>query len=280
MSAGPDRGQFFSSGKPANSHRGKLIPTKRGHGCDICGDTTGACREERNGDLRLCATQGDSLRKGEVVLGSNGSNWRFSHKDKGQGRWCVFYPDRGDSKPTQRHIPFRKQKPSVTRLHVEQRDTAYRLVLERQSLHIEDAEDLFRRGFNADQISTMGVKALKSGLRFKEAPIGLPGFSCGTYIGDTGATFIGAADGNFASSPRQLQTVLGHTEGQDRILLPDGDAIYNPDVLTSYQRLYESKAIQPSPMGVAVAATMGEGQARSTKSWVSVQAQAKKHSDS
>ena len=51
---------------------------------------------------------------------------------------------------------------------------------------------------------------------------------------DTSATFIGAAGGNFASSPNQLRTVLGHTEGQDRILLPDGDAIYNPDVLTSY----------------------------------------------
>ena len=33
--------------------------------------------------------------------------------------------------------------------------------------------------------------------------------------------------------------MLGRTEGQDRILLPDGDAIYSPDVLISYQRLDE-----------------------------------------
>ena len=301
----PTGGQFSSIGKPAGSHRGNLIPTRKRNPCDICGDTKGLCREERNGDRRLCATQGDSLRKDEVVLGANGSRWRFARKDKSQGRWGVFYPDRGDSQPVQRRMPLPKTTPAVTRVPVDQRNTAYRLLLERQSIHVEDAEDLFRRGLTADQINTMGAKTLKAGMRFKEAPIGLPGFKCGTYIGETGyfiptfdwdgritggqvrprggkykwlpnchidgdelplqilkgdpskpvyfgesvgakvwighfqtgATFIGAAGGNFASSPRQLKTVLGHTKGQEHILLPDGDAIYNPDVLASYQRL-------------------------------------------
>ena len=59
-------------------------------------------------------------------------------------------------------MPLPKTKPAITSLPIEQRDTAYRLQLERQSLHLEDAEDLIRRGVNADQINTMGVKTLHS----------------------------------------------------------------------------------------------------------------------
>jgi hypothetical protein len=41
-----------------------------------------------------------------------------------------------------------------------------------------------------------------------------------------------------------------------------------------------ANAIHPKPMGVAAAATMGDGHARSTSNCVRVQAQARKHRDS
>ena len=106
----------------------------------------------------MCATQGDSLRNGEVIVGSNGARWRFSRKDRSQGRWGVFYPDRGDSRPVQCQLSFPKRQRSVTRLPVYQRDTPYRLLLERQPLQVEDAEDLFRRGFTPEKRIRMRVK--------------------------------------------------------------------------------------------------------------------------
>ena len=55
----------------------------------------------------------------------------------------------------------------------------------------------------------------------------------------TGATVVGAAGGNFASSPSQLREVQERTQGQPRVLLPDGDSIYNQHVLNQYLRLVE-----------------------------------------
>ena len=125
----------------------------------------------------------------EVVLGANGSNWRFSRKDQGtRALGCLLPRSQGDSQA--RSTADATAENETSRNPTARRTTALiRLSAAAgfgSPFTLEDAEDLFRRGFNADQINTMGVKTLKSGLRFKEAPIGLPGFSCGTYIGDTG----------------------------------------------------------------------------------------------
>ena len=55
----------------------------------------------------------------------------------------------------------------------------------------------------------------------------------------TGATVIGAAGGNFAASPSQVQELQQLTTGQQWVLLPDGGSIYNQHVLTQYRRIDE-----------------------------------------
>jgi hypothetical protein len=187
---------------------------------------------------------------------------------------------------------------------VPQRHAAFTLLLDPLSLHADDAADLIRRGFTADQISLMGAKTFHQGLRFNDAPLGLPGFSRRRFTGatgyvvpihnwegqivgaqirprggkytwlhgcklpcgemplqilkgdpskpvfwiegtaakpwmvhlQTGATVIGIAGGCF-NSPIQIAEILRNTAAQPQVLLPDGDAISNRHVLTSYGKL-------------------------------------------
>jgi hypothetical protein len=293
-----DRVQFKSTRQPAESNRGRLIPTKKRNPCVICGDTSGDCREKQYDELRLCAHQGDLLRLKESVLGADGGRWTlFKRAD----RWNAFAPSKDRNATVQAIQPTFISKPSVTRLSVEQRHQAFTLLAKRLSLQTDDAADLLRRGFTADQIHQIGAKTLRQGQRFPEAPLGLPGFenrrftSATGYIvftrdwngqitggqirprgekyrwlqncqlpsgelplqvlkGDptkpvfviegigakpwwvhlqTGATVIGIAGGCW-NSPFQIEQLLQVTQGQQWILLPDGDSIYNQHVLNSY----------------------------------------------
>lgn len=54
-----------------------------------------------------------------------------------------------------------------------------------------------------------------------------------------GQSFIGAAGGNFASSPKQLTEWLARLNPSELILCPDAGAIANPSVMRSYTALYE-----------------------------------------
>ena len=247
----------------------------------------------------LCARQGDSLRKSDSITGADGGVWTL-HK-RGD-LWNTFAPER--AKTTRNRAPVSTPvvtPPAPSKASIEARHQAFTLLLERQSLHTEDAADLTRRGFTHKQIQQMGAKTLRQGLKFPEAPIGLPGFCSGRFAdttgylvvthdwegritggqlrprgekyrwlkgshlpcgelplqvlrGDpakpvfviegtaakpwmvhlqTGATVIGIAGGCW-NSPIQIQHLKAMTPGQEWILLPDGDAIYNHQVLNSY----------------------------------------------
>lgn len=298
----PNRVQFGQLSNRAGQTSGRLIPTRRGNPCAICGDTSGDCREKQYDDLRLCAHQGDLIRLKDTIHGADGGRWTlFKRSD----RWNAFAPARDAKTAIRTSAPTFTPKPSVTRLSVQQRHQAFTLLAERLSLHANDADDLLRRGFTADQIQQIGAKTIHQGLRFNEAPMGLPGFENRRFVsqtgyvvfthnwhgqitggqirprgekyrwlqnvhlptgelplqilkGDpnqpvfwvegigakpwwvhlqTGATVIGAAGGNFASSPLQVTEVLQFTAGQQQILLPDGDSLSNDGVLIQYRRL-------------------------------------------
>ena len=303
-------------GKPAKSNPGKPIPSSKRNPCPICGDHSGDCRWFHHDDLVLCRSQGHSLRKGESILGADGGSWTYWKRGD---LWNTFAPTRIKTARVREVRPSLPVTPAPVRLDTDSRHQAFTTLLQQQSLHIEDAADLIRRGFTHDQIQRMGAKTLKQGLRFKAAPLGLPGFSSGIHNGETGylvptrdwdwringgqlkprngggyrwlagchlassnelplqiipgdpkqpvlfvegtgpkpwmvhfmtgATVIGAAGGNFTSSPTQLHQTLHQTKNQPRVLLPDGESIYNHHVLDSYKKLAEFLTDGPSEIG-------------------------------
>ncbi len=303
-------------GKPAKSNPGKPIPSSKRNPCPICGDHSGDCRWFHHDDLVLCRSQGHSLRKGESILGADGGSWTYWKRGD---LWNTFAPTRVKTARVREVRPSLPITPAPVGLDTDSRHQAFTTLLQQQSLHIEDAADLIRRGFTHDQIQRMGAKTLKQGLRFKAAPLGLPGFSSGIHNcetgylvptrdwdgringgqlkprngggyrwlagchlassnelplqiipGDpkqpflfvegtgpkpwmvhfmTGATVIGAAGGNFTSSPTQLHQTLHQTKNQLRVLLPDGESIYNHHVLDSYKKLAEFLTDGPSEIG-------------------------------
>ena len=169
-----DRAQKDSNCQPPKQNSGKLIPTKKRNPCPICGDTSGRCRTKRGDAIVLCARQGDSLRKSDSITGADGGGWTL-HK-RGD-LWNTFAPER--AKTTRFRAPASTPvvtAPAPSRASIEARHQAFTLLLERQSLHTDDAADLTRRGFTHEQIQQMGAKTLRQGLRFPEAPLGLPGF--------------------------------------------------------------------------------------------------------
>ena len=54
-----------------------------------------------------------------------------------------------------------------------------------------------------------------------------------------GKSFLGAAGGNFTSSPEQIQEAIARIQPRRLILCPDAGAIDNPHVVRQYQKLYE-----------------------------------------
>ena len=68
---------------------------------------------------------------------------------------------------------------SIPSASIQARHQAFTLLLERQSLHTDDAADLTSRRFTHEQIQQMGAKTLRQGLKLPEAPLGLPGFCSG-----------------------------------------------------------------------------------------------------
>ena len=296
-----DRVQFGQLSYGAQSNQGKLIATSKRRPCAVCADTRGDCRYRSDDPLVLCAHQGDLLRLKDSILGADGS--RYTLFKRGD-RWQSFAPTRDRSTPVSRVLSTPKPSHPVTSIGVPQRHAAFSLLLDRLSLHAEDAADLLRRGFTADQIRQMGAKTLRQGQRFSDIPLGLPGFSQRRFTGGTGyivpilnwdghivgaqirprsgkytwlqnchlpsgelplqilkgdptkpvfwvegtaakpwmvhlltgATVIGIAGGCF-DSPLQIAPILQFTAGQQQILLPDGDAIYNANVLNQYRKL-------------------------------------------
>jgi hypothetical protein len=52
-------------------------------------------------------------------------------------------------------------------------------------------------------------------------------------------SFIGAAGGNFASSPQQVKEAIMRIQPRRLILCPDAGAVKNPNVMGQYQRLHQ-----------------------------------------
>ena len=145
----------------------KITPTRRGNPCVICDDTSGKCREHRDGEIFLCMIYADT-RLGEIQNGykcikaSKGGNWSTFKLDNSQ-EWIEQQRLEWQAQNRQRRQQQAKEDEGRQRrsLSAVERDKQYRELLKSLTLHSDDRADLVRRGFTHEQIELSGFKSVE-----------------------------------------------------------------------------------------------------------------------
>ncbi len=167
----------------------KFIPTRKGNPCVVCDDTSGKCREHRDGEIHLCMTYADA-RLGKIQNGfkcvkvANGGNWASFKLDNSQ-EWTEQQRIKWQARNQKRRQLQAKEQEQRRRrsLSAIERDKQYQKLLAQLTLHPDDRADLVRRGFTHEQIELSGFKSIERYQRlqsqFSEL---LPGVSRGERL--------------------------------------------------------------------------------------------------
>jgi hypothetical protein len=147
---------------------GNFTPTRRENPCPICENTSGKCREHRDGEIYLCMSFADAG-LGEIQNGhkcikpANGGNWATFKLDNTK-EWTE--QQRLEWKCENQRRQQQKAKEDEARrrrsLSAVERDQQYRALLTELTLHPDDRADLVRRGFSHKQIELSGFKSVES----------------------------------------------------------------------------------------------------------------------
>ncbi len=145
----------------------KFTSTRRGNPCPICEDTSGKCREHRDGEIFLCMTYADA-RLGEIQSGykclkeAKSGNWASFKLDNTQD-WSDQQRLDWQVRNEQRRLAQAKEDGERRRrsLSAVERDKQYQELLGSLTLHSDDRADLVRRGFTHEQIELSGLSQLR-----------------------------------------------------------------------------------------------------------------------
>ena len=163
-----------------------FISTKKGNPCQICGDTSGKCREHNDGEILLCMTFADS-RFGEIQNGfkciktDTGKGWSTWKIDNSQ-EWTEQQRQEWQQRQQERRIEQATwDKARAKRsLSEQERHEQYTELLNELTLHPDDRANLIERGFTNKQIELSGFKSVDNWqkLRGKYSSL-LPGMGIG-----------------------------------------------------------------------------------------------------
>ncbi|XGW00856.1 MAG: hypothetical protein ACAF41_33300 (plasmid) [Leptolyngbya sp. BL-A-14] len=171
-----------------------FTPTRQGNSCQLCGDTTGKCRETPS--LYLCMSFTDALDTPPsfTFLGRT--------KDHLWGKWVL---DQGQDWNEDQRAAWRRERQQrqvaraqaeaqrqATALSAIERERYYTQLLEQLSLHPADRADLSARGLDEVQIQAWGVKSVAPWQRLDHTlPHTLPGVNLnGDQLNVAGAGFL------------------------------------------------------------------------------------------
>jgi len=157
----------------STSNRSNLVATRRNNPCQICGDTTGKCRESTNGELALCVKPPEGFDLSRFKLDVT-------------GRWYsipiaaleVDYQPREYQARERVAKPIEKESLSVSEI-----DTIYRGLIEKIGLSKIDKNKINARGIEVTDYPSFSVAREKLNLKVNSL---FPGVKDGylTYYGD------------------------------------------------------------------------------------------------
>jgi hypothetical protein len=146
---------------------GKFTPTNRHNPCPICDDTSGKCRQHRDGELHLCIIYADA-RLGEI------RNGHKCVKEAKAGNWASFKSDNTQEWTEQQRLEWKASNEQRRQLQAredderrrrslspQERHDQYTQLLSELILHPDDRADLVRRGFTNEEIDLAGFKSIE-----------------------------------------------------------------------------------------------------------------------
>ncbi len=215
---------------------GKFTPTNRHNPCPICEDTSGKCRQHRDGELHLCMTYADA-RLGEI------HNGHKCVKQAKAGNWACFKIDNTQEWSEQQRLEWQIRNQQRRQLQAKedgerrrrslsekQRHEQYTRLLGELSLHPDDRADLVRRGFAHEEIELAGFKSIQRYQRLQSRYSELlPGISRGDrlIIADEGYLCpVRNADGLIVACQVRLRTLPTTETNRYRWLSGNGQTLH------------------------------------------------------
>ena len=215
----------------------KFTPTRRGNPCGICEDTSGKCREHRDGELHLCMSFADA-RLGEIQNGykcikpAKGGNWATFKFDNSQ-EWSEQERLEWQQRNQQRQQQQAKEGDERRRrsLSAVERDRQYQKLLESLTLHSDDRSDLLKRGFTHEQIQLSRFKSVERyqqlQTEFSEVLPGVTGDGKRLVVSSAGYLCpVANSDGLIVACQLRLRTIPTTESNRYRWLSGNGQTLH------------------------------------------------------
>ncbi|MGJ3254376.1 MAG: hypothetical protein ACFE0J_25075 [Elainellaceae cyanobacterium] len=163
-----------------------FTPTRRGNPCQICGDTTGKCRETDQTLLCMNVTDASQPMPGFTFIGRTKddlwgkwiANTIANNRESRQKLRTAQNRNSGQQSQRQRNRSKISQHDRLDSLSTHERDRQYRPILNQLTLHPDDRADLHRRGLTDDLIDRWGFKSVEQWQSLEQTfPSSLAGIS-------------------------------------------------------------------------------------------------------